>query len=363
MKKQIKVISLVLIAVLMLTLCACGGSGSAAANTPAPGNEGTGKQSNSDETNASTNGDETVDPIVINLVSTFPAGNVNYEAAVLLADQVNELTDGQIQFNFLGGSEIFSGSAGAEAVMSGALDAVFTAADYFTGFAPEAAAICASNMTYAEMTASGGLDYINSVFAANDVRLLYVVDEVGISGTQIFVNEAISSLEDLKGKSIRSTGTVQGDVLASIGCSATPLGLSDIFSALEQGLVQGYCGPAYLGGAMGFFEYCKCVVSTEIARGGSSLLINEDVWESIPEDLQVLLMESLTQVNEAEIELYKQYVDDNQSTLIEAGGQIVELSAEDDAALKEICEEYSWKSVEDTVDAEVYATLREMFMK
>ena len=303
MKRKNSILAAILVLVILLALTACGGSGTSgktpdAAATPAPASAGA--EPSGEETKAP----EAAEPVVINIVSTFPAGNVNYEAGKLIADKAAELTNGQVQFNFLGGSEIFSGSAGAEAVMSGALDAVFTAADYFTGFVPEAAAICASDMTYAEMTESGGLDYINSIFTQHGVRLLYVVDEVGISGTQIFTNDIVTCLDDLKGMSIRTTGTVQGNILTALGCTPTPLGLGEIFTGLEQGLVQGYCGPAYLGGAMGFFEYSKCVISTEIARGGSSLLINEDVWSSIPAETQQLLIDSLTEINEAEVALY-----------------------------------------------------------
>lgn len=357
MKRANGILAVILVLVMLLALSACGGQGTTAKTpdpTSAPGEVNPGTE---------TKAPEKAEPVVINIVSTFPAGNVNYEAGKLIADKAAELTDGRVQFNFLGGSEIFSGSAGAEAVMSGALDAVFTAADYFTGFVPEAAAICASNMTYAEMTASGGIDYINSVFAQHGVRLLYVVDEVGISGTQIFTNDIITSLDDLKGMTIRTTGTVQGNILTALGCTPTPLGLGEIFTGLEQGLVQGYCGPAYLGGAMGFFEYSKCVISTEIARGGSSLLINEDVWNSIPADAQKLLMDSLDEINEAEVALYSEYVSNNRSALKDAGGQIAELSSEEAAKLSELCMDYSWEGIEDSVDADTYARLKEVFLK
>lgn len=361
MKRTKRILAAALILTLLLALCACGGSKTPASNSGTPSSDSGEKAPAS--TGSENGGGEAADPIVINIVSTFPAGNVNYEAGVLIADKVAELTGGKIRFNFLGGSEIFSGSAGAEAVMNGALDAVFTAADYFTGFVPEAAAICASDMTFEEMTASGGLDYLNGIFEEQGVHLLYVVDEVGISGTQIFTNQPITSLDDLKGMSIRTTGTVQGNILSSLGCVATPLGLPEIFSGLEQGLVQGYCGPAYLGGAMGFFEYCKGVVSTEIARGGSSLLINAEVWASIPAETQQLLIDALPAINEAEVALYTEYVTNNRQMLLDAGGQVVELSAEEAAELSSLSMDYAWESIESSVDAEVYSTLHELFLK
>mgnify|MGYP004586768645 CR=1 FL=1 len=357
MKRKNSILAAAITLVMLFSMSACGGAGESPASpdvtatvgSAAPGTEGQAA--------------EPAEPVVIDLVSTFPAGNVNYEAGKLIADKVEELTNGQVKFNFLGGSEIFSGGAGAEAVMSGALDAVFTAADYFTGFVPEAAAICASDMTYAEMLASGGIDYINGIFTKHGVRLLYVVDEVGISGTQLFTNSIVSSLDDLKGMSIRTTGTVQGNILTALGCTPTPLGLGEIFTGLEQGLIQGYCGPAYLGGAMGFFEYSKCVISTEIARGGSSLLINEDVWASIPADLQMLLTDSLSEVNEAEVALYSEYVANNQKALTDAGGQIVELSEEDSDELSALCMSYAWDGIESSVDADTYEALKKVFLK
>ena len=357
MKRANSILAAIIAVVMLLALTACGGSASTPKASAAPA------ASETPANTAETKAPEAAEPVVINIVSTFPAGNVNYEAGKLIADKAAELTNGQVQFNFLGGSEIFSGSAGAEAVMSGALDAVFTAADYFTGFVPAAAAICASDMTYAEMTESGGLDYINSIFTQQGVRLLYVVDEVGISGTQIFTNNIITSLDDLKGLTIRSTGTVQGNILTALGCTPTPLGLGEIFTGLEQGLVQGYCGPAYLGGVMGFFEYSKCVISTEIARGGSSLLINEELWSSIPAETQKLLMDSFAEINEAEVALYSEYVATNRSLLEEAGGKMVDLSADEAAKLSKLCMDYAWEGIADSVDADTYTQLKEVFLK
>ena len=356
MKKTTRILALMLALLMIFAMSGCGKEAAPEASKPdasAPADPGNPAE---DKTPAA-------DPIVIDIVSTFPAGNVNYEAGKLVAQKAEELTNGQIKFNFLGGSEIFSGAAGAEAVMNGALDAVFTAADYFTGFIPAAAAVCASDMTYAEMVEAGALDYINELFTPNGVRLLYVVDEVGISGTQIFTNSPVSSLADLKGMTIRSTGTVQGDILTALGCTPTPLGLGEIFTGLEQGLVQGYCGPAYLGGAMGFFEYSKCVVSTEIARGGSSLLINEDVWQSIPADLQQALMDVMPQVNEVAVGIYSEYVANNRAMLEEAGGQIVDLPEAEAAELSKLCMDYAWAGIEASVDADVYAKLHELFLK
>lgn len=359
MKKTTRILALMLALLMVFAVSGCGSEGASQTAAPDSSTPTTAPDTSTDKDSAPA----AADPVVINIVSTFPAGNVNYEAGKLIAQKAEELTNGQVKFNFLGGSEIFSGAAGAEAVMNGALDAVYTAADYFTGFIPAAAAICASDKTYAEMVESGALDYINEIFTPNGVRLLYVVDEVGISGTQIFTNDIVSSLDDLSGMTIRSTGTVQGNILTALGCTPTPLGLGEIFTGLEQGLVQGYCGPAYLGGAMGFFEYSKCVISTEIARGGSSLLINEDVWQSIPADAQQALMSVMPEINEAAVGIYSEYVTNNRAMLEEAGGQIVELSEAEAAELSEMCMDYAWAGIEDTVDADVYTRLYELFLK
>lgn len=359
MKKTRRTLSLALACMLVLTLlCACGqNSSSRPSSTPAPTDI---SAPDSTGNNASDGGDEVY---TIDMVSTFPAGNVNYEVCKILCEKVSEVTDGRLEFNLLGGSEIFAGSAGAEAVMNGALDAVYTAADYICGFVPEAAAICATNMNSGEMIASGGVEYLNNILANSGIHLLFVVDEVGISGTKIFTKNEISSLSDLAGMNIRTAGTVQVDIISSLGCTATPLGLADVFPGLEQGLIDGYVGPAYLGRGEGYFEYVKCVIDTEIARGGSSLYVNAEVWQSVPEDLRIMFESGIGEINSAMVELYEEYVENNEKAIAEAGGKVAVLSDEDRETLLQANADYSWKSVENMVDEETYKTLRELFTK
>ena len=362
--KKSKVLAVLLILALSLALCACGSSAAPAAPAapaqPAAPAEPAAPSAPSEPAPAP---EVKADPVTIDLVATFPAGNINYTAALLLADEVAEKTAGEISFNFLGGTEIFSGAAAAEAVLSGALDAAFIGSDYFTGFVPAVAAVNASNMTYEDMLASGALDYLNETFTANGARMVYVVDEVGIQGTVIYTNKPVSSLEELKGMTIRTSGTAQDAIMKALGCTPTPLGLGEIFTGLEQGLIEGYCGPSFLGGAMGFFEYSKCQISTEIARGGTALLVNEDVWQSMSADQQDLLVSVLREINADEVALYSQAVADNRALLADAGGAVVDLSAEDDAALKELASQYAWEAVENTVPADVYEQLHTLFTK
>ena len=347
MKKRIRGFALVLIAAFAAALlCSC-----TETKPPVEGGDG--------ETTPGDNGQV----YTVDLVSTFPAGNVNFEVCKVLCEKASEVTGGELQFNLLGGSEIFAGTAGAEAVMNGALDAVYTAADYINGFIPETAAICASNMTNAEMTSSGGIDYLNGLMSDSGIRLLFVVDEVGISGTQIFTKAVVNSLDELKDMNIRSAGTVSVDILTAIGCTATPLNLADVFPSLEQNLVDGYVGPAYLGGGEGFFEYVKCVVDTEIARGGSSLWINTSTWEEIPEEIRSLFMENIEEINAAMVDVYREYVENNHAAIQEAGGQIITLDQADQETLQEVSQDSAWKSVEDKVDADTYETLKELFVK
>lgn len=143
---------------------------------------------------------------------------------------------------------------------------------------------------------------------------------------QIFNTERpIHKPEDLKGLVFR----VPADKMAeaaykAMGANAVPLAFTEMFNALQQGVIDGADNPLITLQTFKWYEVVDHVSITNTAAGLSPFLMSEKAFQKLPEDLQQLVIEAgaeSAQVNrEAEAELTANAAD----FLEEKGVKIVE---------------------------------------
>jgi len=108
---------------------------------------------------------------------------------------------------------------------------------------------------------------------------------------QVFTkNKPVHVLEDMKGLRLIIRGTIQSQTTELLGAIPTDVGDSMWHNSIEQGLVDGinnnYPSQAYLVKA---YEVCNYVTEISACGGGVEQIMNLEVWNSLPEDLQKLL--------------------------------------------------------------------------
>jgi len=123
--------------------------------------------------------------------------------------------------------------------------------------------------------------------------------------------------------------------------------MSDLFSALEQGLVDGYCTVAISGGKEGYFKYAQNMVRPGWYRGASGIIINLDSWNKLPKDLQEQLNDITEKINDEWLEFEKAELDKNLQFLKEAGGQENVLSSAEADKLTNLVNDIGWKYVKE----------------
>ncbi len=101
--------------------------------------------------------------------------------------------------------------------------------------------------------------------------------------------------EELDGVRIRCPqGTVSVDSVASLGCTPVPLALADLYMALQTGTVTGQENPLQTFVANKFYEVQDTIILTNHTIGFSTILINSDIWGSIPVEYQDLILEIMS---------------------------------------------------------------------
>jgi len=106
-----------------------------------------------------------------------------------------------------------------------------------------------------------------------------------------YTSKPIRSPSDLEGLKVRSHSTVLGDLIDGMGGSAQFVAFSEVYTALERGILDGAvtCGPC--GAGLRWFEVADYLNGPIISIGVTYITINKDRWNEIPADLQAIMRE------------------------------------------------------------------------
>jgi TRAP-type C4-dicarboxylate transport system substrate-binding protein len=142
-------------------------------------------------------------------------------------------------------------------------------------------------------------------------------------------NKPIRTLEDLRGLRIRSAGPQVTETLKELGAAPISLPASDVYDALQRGVVDGITTDFAAMKGFRFAEVAKYCTISNLYVLPMGLAMNQKVWDSLPPDIKNI-MEELCGLRFA-LENAKSFDKNNQvgrEYFKEKGGEITELSAE-----------------------------------
>lgn len=106
-----------------------------------------------------------------------------------------------------------------------------------------------------------------------------------------FGNKPLRTLEDFEGLKIRSHGAAMSDFIAGMGAEPVFLGPGELYVALELGQVDAITTTPLLALPDRLYEVADYMAGPLTGFGYTMNVINQDVWERIPEDLQQIIIE------------------------------------------------------------------------
>ena len=151
----------------------------------------------------------------------------------------------------------------------------------------------------------GLYDSLEQEFAANeliieDIEAIVLAETGGVvmnhhlfSGNDqyFFCRDKVETLEDFKGKKTRSHSAALSDWIEGMGASAQFIAFSEVYTALERGILD--CGVTGADASHGqrWYEVTDYMIGPLISWPFVNNVINADKWNQIPEDLQRILIE------------------------------------------------------------------------
>lgn len=233
----------------------------------------------------------------IDIADVYASEHVFAQAMDKMALELKEASGGRLKVTTFHNSTLGSEKEQVDAVAAGTLSmAIVGGGQLGAMYAPmlvfDAPFAISSNDHLQNVMASDlGVELSDGLAQATKVRLLG-----GLYAGQRFITTsgtAVNSPADLKGLKIRVPDQALSIAnFEAFGASPTPMAFSEVYLALQQGVVNGQENPLTQIMSAKFYEVQDHISTTGHVTQCVFLIINDDFLNSLPEDLRTLLTET-----------------------------------------------------------------------
>lgn len=205
----------------------------------------------------------------------------------------------------------------------GVFQFLFTNGAYHYNQSAIAMAVEAFDVTPVTLRSSGFWDYVDRHYQQFGVKLLaYLVDPNGYS---LILREPLGE-DALSGRRIRGT-PVYHPLIESLGGAPVVLPASEIYPALERGVVDGAAWP--LVGPYGFrwFEVTDFMFRPAFGRVGYPVFMSLDAWNALDDDTRDRVAQGAAEFELSVGAIFDAMVETEEAALLAEGMSVTELDA------------------------------------
>jgi len=167
----------------------------------------------------------------------------------------------------------------------------------------------------------------------------------------------ITSPADMAGLKIRTmTDSVQISAMEDLGAAVTPLSISELFSALQQKLVDAQENPLSTIYAQKYYEVQKYCTLSRHSYTTTIFFMNENFYNSLSDSQKAAIDEANAAATKASRAILASAEEEYRVLLEQAGMEFYELSAEDMAAFQEAVRP-TWDKVKNAMGEEKWNAL------
>ena len=266
--------------------------------------------------------------------------------AKMFAEEIDKATDGNIEVAVYSSDQLSGGnmSKGVEMLTQGAIDCAFEPVDVMAVLDNRLYALSLpwifDSYEEAEECLNGeGREFIRSCLEKKDLETLGFIH----NGFRQLTNSSheVTKPEDLENLKLRVPG---GDVFmeffSALGADPVSMSFSELFTALQQGTVDGQENGFDLITSNKFYEVQDYVTNWNYSYGAFALVFSSDTWNELNEDTQQLLQETAEKVCKIGCENVVNNEEQQKQEIEDYGCQIVELTDQVIQAFQDKLEDY-----------------------
>ena len=215
--------------------------------------------------------------------------------ATKVAELVEERTDGKLVIKIFPSSQLGNAQKLIEGLVLGTLDFAMTTTAVLGQFEPKLLVFGFPYMMRDRAHAFKALDTIGMELGENleakGIKVLGYFE----NGVRHMINNKrkLNTPDDMKGLKMRVMSTpVYIELMKSLGADPTPMAFGEVYSACQQGTIDGLECPAVHFWQMRFFEVNKFITLTAHTYESEPFLMSMKTWNKLPEEYQKILVEA-----------------------------------------------------------------------
>ena len=280
-------------------------------------------------------------------------GHALYIAPEEFKELVENRTDGKVKINLYPASQLGSAREMMEQVSMGALDiTVADASDWASTFnIPELGVF---NLPFLSEDLDMQAEIIKQIVPEEvpkmlkDSRFHLLMTYSNGMREPLTRTKPIHTLEDIKGMKMRTAETkLYIDLWNALGASTVTSAWSEVYTLLQQGVADAVEADDVGLVSQNLQEVGKYMSNLGHLGQTYLVLVNEEKWESIPEDLRNIIEECALENQTKQLGDRKILGEEAVETIKEAGVEVNDISKEERQRMKEACksiyDEYSEK--------------------
>jgi tripartite ATP-independent transporter DctP family solute receptor len=257
-------------------------------------------------------------PVTLKLAHVVSTSAPYHIGAMEFAKLVDQKTKGQLKIEIYPGGQLGKGERECiEGLQIGTIDLVATSTGPVGGFVPQMLVVDLPFLFRDNRHVDKVLD------GPIGKGLLKDLSKAGIKGIAFWENgfrnltnnkHPVNKPEDVKGLKLRTMeNEVHMDAFRTLGADPTPMTWGEVYTSLQQGVIDGQENPINIIRTHKIYEVNKYLALTGHVYSPALLLMNENKFKSLSPDLQKALMEAGKEAAKFE----RKFIRDNEAKMLE----------------------------------------------
>lgn len=322
-----KVLAMILALSMVFALSACGGSKQEASAKPET-------PSTSGESSTTAPAAQEQAPVTIQMTYP-PSANATTDLEMQwVRDKVLEATDGKVTFELYPGSSLATDKVALDSIMTGTLDSAGVTLNSLAQTIPELNTRCLPfsfndiDHYWRVMRSEEYHEKMNETFAN------YGIVYLGNSGNALrglATTKEIHVPADGAGMKMRiMDGTIYQDMYSLWGFGTSTISFGEVYTAVQQGVVDGCDADLNAMEFMAFGEVCPFYLETMQVIHGICHIVSKDAWDQVTPENQEKIMDIFRQMEDGvSYDIWEDYYDKSMAKMDEWGVKVSTLTPEE----------------------------------
>jgi len=261
---------------------------------------------------------------VIRLGDVIAETDPQFKAMELFKKRMSESTKGQVEVRLFPNSQLGDQRTMLEMAQQGNIEMVKTSNAVLSGFAPRMQIL---DFPYIFRDSEHATRVIQSPIVQQIIN-----EDMTKAGFKVFLffdprarsiynsKRPIDKLEDVKGLKIRvMQSPVMVDTINALGGQGIPMAFGELYSALQQGVVDGAENAPNYFFTQKHYEVCKYFSHTEQFRSPELIVISKKWFDGLPQNIQETIYKIAPEMYKHEIEVRNKLLEEVYKAMGEKG--------------------------------------------